>query len=102
MNPWIPIFISLLFSAFFSAIEIAFISADRLQLALKQNEGGRTAKLLYRFYKLEDYFICTTLTGNTISLVLYGIFMAQVLDPPLKELFSNLLLNNDALIETAV
>ncbi len=102
MNPWIPIFISLLFSAFFSAIEIAFISADRLQLALKQNEGGRTAKLLYRFYKLEDYFICTTLTGNTISLVLYGIFMAQVLDPPLKTLFTKWLINNDALIETAV
>lgn len=102
MNPWIPIFISLLFSAFFSAIEIAFISADRLQLALKQNEGGTTAKLLFRFYKLEDYFICTTLTGNTISLVLYGIFMAQILDPLLKDVFSQLLLNNETLIETAV
>ena len=102
MNPWIPIFISLLFSAFFSAIEIAFISADRLQLALKKNEGGQTAKLLNRFYKIEDYFICTTLTGNTISLVLYGIFMAQVLDPPLKAVFIPLFNNNNALIETAV
>lgn len=102
MNAWFWIFLSLTFSAFFSAIEIAFISADRLQLALKQNEGGRTSKLLNRFYKHEDYFICTTLTGNTISLVLYGIFMAEVLDPWLHGVFSRWLAHNETLIQTLV
>ncbi|MCC5946719.1 MAG: HlyC/CorC family transporter [Bernardetiaceae bacterium] len=78
------VFVSLFFSAFFSAIEIAFVSADRLRLALKRNEKGFIARSLAYFYEKEDFFIGTTLTGNTIALVVYGIYMAKIMDDPLK------------------
>jgi CBS domain containing-hemolysin-like protein len=82
------IVLSLFFSACFSAAEMAFISADRLQVALRQGENSQTARSLRLFYENEDYFICTTLTGNTISLVLYGIFLARLLDEPIAWLIA--------------
>jgi CBS domain containing-hemolysin-like protein len=75
------ILISLFLSAIFSGSEIAFISANKLQLELqgeKQTLGGR---ILSRFVHRPTQFISTTLLGNTITLVVYGIFMAKILEP---------------------
>ena len=81
-------FISLLFSAFFSGVEIAFISANKLQLELDKSKRRFSSKMVAFFSKNESDFITTMLVGNNISLVVYGIVMTQVLSPYLK-LFSS-------------
>lgn len=80
--------ISLLFSAFFSGVEIAFISANKLQLELDKNKGKFSSNMIAFFSKNESDFITTMLVGNNIALVVYGIFMTQILTPQL-ELFTS-------------
>jgi CBS domain containing-hemolysin-like protein len=75
--------ISLLFSAFFSGIEIAFISSNKLHIELQSQQGIISGKILSRFLKKPSAFIGTTLVGNTISLVVYGIYMAKLVEPML-------------------
>lgn len=77
------IVISLIFSFFFSGIEIAYLSANKLQLELRGTQGSLSGKIFSKFIKKPSLFIGTTLIGNTIALVLYGIFMAQLLEPQL-------------------
>ena len=81
--------ISLLFSAFFSGVEIAFISANKLQLELEKNKGKFSSKMIAFFSKNESDFITTMLVGNNIALVVYGIVMTQILTPKLELLFSS-------------
>ncbi|GEO23871.1 hemolysin family protein [Cyclobacterium qasimii] len=80
------VLISLFFSALFSGMEIAFISANRLQIELQGKQGKVSGKVLASFIQNPGQFIGTSLMGNTISLVLYGIFMAYLLEPPLSYL----------------
>ena len=81
----IPIaIITLLFSAFFSGVEIAFISANKLQLELDKNKGIFSSRMIAYFSKNESDFITTMLVGNNISLVVYGIVMTQILTPLLE------------------
>ncbi len=80
----IYVIITLVFSAFFSGMEIAFISSNKLQIELENKQGDLTGRLLSGFVQRPGQFIGTTLMGNTISLVLYGIFMAYVMEDPLK------------------
>lgn len=82
------IFISLVFSAFFSGIEIAFISADPIYLQIQRDKGGITARALNYFTENPTIFITTTLIGNTVALVLYGTFMAKLTDPWFNEVFA--------------
>ncbi|MDF2156307.1 hemolysin family protein [Algoriphagus sp. CAU 1675] len=77
------VIITLLFSALFSGIEIAYISANKLQIELQNKQGSLSGRILSDFVKRPGQFIGTTLMGNTISLVLYGIFMAYLLEDPL-------------------
>lgn len=74
----------LIASAFFSGIEIAYLSANKLQIELHGKQGVLSGKIFSYFGKKTSYFIGTTLVGNTISLVLYGIYMAQLLEPELR------------------
>lgn len=74
----------LLFSAFFSGIEIAYLSSNKLQIELQGKQGVLSGRIFSYFIKHTSYFIGTTLIGNTISLVLYGIFMAQLIEPQLR------------------
>ncbi|WP_297336698.1 hemolysin family protein [Algoriphagus sp.] len=80
----IYVIITLLFSAFFSGIEIAYISSNKLQIELQSKQGLFSGKILSGFVQRPSQFIGTTLMGNTISLVLYGIFMAFLLETPLQ------------------
>lgn len=76
----ILISLSLLFSAFFSGLEIAFISSDRLFIELQAKKGGKRDKILARFKNNPEMFIATMLVGNTLILTLYGSYMAELLD----------------------
>lgn len=77
----IIILLTLLFSAFFSGAEIAFISADKLQIELDKGQGKVSGTILSNFLSKPSGFISTTLIGNNICLVVYGIFMAYVIEP---------------------
>ncbi len=79
------ILITLVFSAFFSGIEIAFISANKLQIEVQAKENNFISRILSGFVHNQDKFLSTTLIGNNIALVLYGIFMANLLVPVLAE-----------------
>jgi CBS domain containing-hemolysin-like protein len=81
--------ISLLFSAFFSGVEIAFISANKLQLELDKSKGKFSSKMIAFFSKNESDFITTMLVGNNIALVVYGICMTQILTPKLQLLVTS-------------
>ncbi|MGM0579476.1 MAG: hemolysin family protein [Bacteroidota bacterium] len=81
----IYIIMSLLFSAFFSGIEIAFISSNKLHIELQSQQGIISGKILSKFLEKPSSFIGTTLIGNTISLVVYGIYMAKMIEPILIE-----------------
>lgn len=80
---------SLLFSFIFSGLEIAFVSADRLHIELQGQQGKLYGRILSKFIKDPSRFISTTLVGNTIALVIYGVFMAKLIEPALAQYFSN-------------
>lgn len=77
--------ISLVLSALFSGIEIAFVSSDKLQIELQRQKGVWAGRVLSNFLKKPSRFIVTTLVGNTIALVVYGTYMASIVDPWLLE-----------------
>lgn len=77
----IPILIALAFSFFFSGIEIAFLSANRLQIELQGKQGFLWGRIMSHFIKSPSGFIGTTLIGNTLALVLFGIFITQLIEP---------------------
>ena len=91
------ILISLVFSALFSGIEIAFISADKLHIELESKQGGWAAKRLSEFSKQSSRFIGTMLIGNTVALVVYGYFMAKLLEPMIAN-FLPAMINNSVSI----
>ncbi len=78
------IIVSILFSAFFSGVEIAFLSANRLKLELDRKKGGFSARVIELLAEHPDQFISTMLVGNVVALAIYGITMATLLDPLLK------------------
>ncbi|XOV66305.1 MAG: hemolysin family protein [Fluviicola sp.] len=79
--PIIGIVVTLIFSAFFSGLEIAYISSNRLKIELDKSKGTFNARLLGSFYRNESFFIAMLLLGNNISLVFFGLFSARLLDP---------------------
>ena len=75
----IIIILSLVFSAFFSGMEIAFISANKIHIEIEKKQDDFLAKVLSRLTKRPSKFIATMLIGNNISLVIYGLFMGELL-----------------------
>ena len=91
---YLYILLSLIASAFFSGMEIAFLSSDKLRLELDRSRGGVSAHILGIFYSRPDRFITTMLLGNNVALVIYGLLTAQLMEPWLQELLGE----NDGLI----
>jgi len=83
------IVVCLLFSAFFSGLEIAYISRNKLNFEIKSKSKSVFGKIFALFNRNNSEFIATMLIGNNLSLVMYGLVMAQLLEPMLS------FINND-------
>lgn len=94
------IIVSLIFSFFFSGIEIAYLASNKLQLEVISQQKSITGLAISRFIGKPYLFIGTTLIGNTIALVLYGIFMAQLIEPVLHKALPAPLNNEPAILIT--
>jgi CBS domain containing-hemolysin-like protein len=75
---FIYILSSILLSAFFSGMEIAFVSANKIQLEIEKNKNTFYSKLLTNITKNPSKFITSMLVGNNIALVVYGYFMGDL------------------------
>jgi len=73
------ILLSILFSAFFSGMEIAFVTANRLRIELLSKQGKSSGKILAYFAAHPKRFIGTMLIGNNVALVVYGLFMGDLI-----------------------
>ncbi len=75
----IIIVVSLLLSAFFSGMEIAYVSANKIHIEIEKKQDGFLAKILSKLTAKPSKFIATMLIGNNIALVIYGFFMGDLL-----------------------
>ena len=78
---------SILFSAFFSGMEIAFISANKLHIELEKKRKGLSYVMLAKLTDKSSKFITTMLVGNNVSLVIYSYYMGKLLVETLIPLF---------------
>lgn len=84
MELLIPIIITLILSAFFSGMEIAFVSSNKLKIEVDKNKEILQARILSGFLKKQSRLIGALLLGNNIALVIFGIYSARILTPPLQ------------------
>ena len=83
----VGIIVSIIASAFFSGVEMAFVSANKLYFELQAKQGVITGQIISKYLKNPSKFIGTMLIGNTLSLVAYGIFMEGYLHHQLEHYF---------------
>ena len=84
MDPLIIVILSVLLSAFFSGMEIAFVSSNKVRAEIDIARGGLVNRILNVFYSHREMFISTLLIGNNIVNVVYSIAMVKLLTDPLK------------------
>ena len=93
----------MLFSAFFSGMEIAFVSSNRLLAEMDREKNGLSQKAITVFYQHPNNFVSTMLVGNNIALVIYGILFAQIFDATLFAPFSDgIRVTLDTLLSTVI
>ena len=84
INIIIGLLLAMVFSAFFSGMEIAFVSSNRMLAEMeKDNQNGLSQRALSVFYRNPNNFVSTMLVGNNIALVIYGILFARIFDATL-------------------
>lgn len=107
------IFICLLLSAFFSGMEIAFVSSNKVYLGIEKLQDGVVAKILTKLTQKPSLFIASMLVGNNIALVVYGFMMGDLIiktifpdytnssDLPLQVLLIQTLISTAVILVTA-
>ncbi len=85
INLVVGIIITMVFSAFFSGMEIAFVSSNRMLAEMGKDKSSLTKRLLSLFYNHPNGFVSTMLVGNNIALVIYGILIARLFDHTIFE-----------------
>jgi len=99
----IGLLVTMLFSAFFSGMEIAFVSSNRLRAEMDREKNGLSQKAIDIFYQHPNNFVSTMLVGNNISLVIYGILFAKIFDATLfYPLSDGMRVTADTLLSTLV
>lgn len=99
----IGLLVSMLFSAFFSGMEIAFVSSNRLRAEMDREKNRFSQRIIKTFYQHPNNFVSTMLVGNNISLVIYGILFAEIFDSTLFEPLSDgMRVTADTLLSTLV
>jgi CBS domain containing-hemolysin-like protein len=104
MDGILIIFIAVILSAFFSGMEIAFVSSNKLRIELDRKQGVFGSEILKIFTKNPGQYIATMLIGNNIALVVYGLVFSSLLGPKLLVYFESdlLVLILNTLISTAI
>ncbi|MEJ4088612.1 hemolysin family protein [Galbibacter orientalis] len=90
MQDIVIIIVSLLLSAFFSGMEIAYVSSNKIHIEIEKKQEGILAKVLTKLTKKPSKFIATMLVGNNIALVVYGIFMGDLIIDHLYPAFAGI------------
>ena len=99
----ISIAITMALSAFFSGMEIAFVSSNRMLAEMDREGNGLTKKLISIFYNHPNGFVSTMLVGNNIVLVMYGILVAQLFDSTIfRSLDDGMRVTADTLLSTLI
>lgn len=94
-TPLIVALIALLCSAFFSGMEIAFVSSNKVQAEIEMARGGIINRILNIYYRHREMFISTLLIGNNIANIVYSMAMAKLLTNPLEQQFG---ITNEAVL----
>ena len=95
--------VMMLFSGFFSGMEIAFVSSNRLLAEMDREKNGLSQKAISVFYQHPHNFVSTMLVGNNIALVIYGILFAAIFDETLfASLSDGMRVTADTLLSTIV
>jgi CBS domain containing-hemolysin-like protein len=89
MDYLIWILITVILSAFFSGMEIAFVSSNKLRIEIDKKKGYVISSFLSVFTKHPSHYIATMLIGNNVALVIYGLAMAKLMEPQLEQLFTS-------------
>ena len=76
----IGLLVAMVFSAFFSGMEIAFVSSNRMRAEMDREKNGVSQKAIALFFRHPNNFVSTMLVGNNIALVIYGILFARIFD----------------------
>ena len=99
----IGLLVAMLFSAFFSGMEIAFVSSNRLLAEMDREKNGISQKAIQVFYQHPNNFVSTMLVGNNIALVIYGILFAKIFDATLfYSLSDGMRVTADTLLSTLI
>lgn len=77
----ILVLVSLVASAFFSGMEIAYLASNRLKIEVEKKQGTLRSKIISVFYNNESSMIALLLLGNNVALVVYGMAAAEILNP---------------------
>jgi magnesium and cobalt exporter, CNNM family len=104
MNEILIILLAILLSAFFSGMEIAFITSNKLRIELDSKQGVFGSGIVKLFAANPGKYIATMLIGNNISLVIYGLVFSSLLSPMLSPFFESdlIILVINTIISTAI